>query len=426
MLTAISRYGARVHPSTEQIVAGCRERGEFITGPQVAAFEDAFAARLGARHAVSASYGRMAFYFILKALQLPPRSEIILPALTFWGVPELARVAGLTVRFADVNPSTFCMEPASFEKAITSRTRAVVPTHLNGLPCDIDATLEIAGRHHLAVIEDCAHALGATCHGRPVGTFGDGAFFSFQTLKPLNCGGGGMAVVRDPAVAARVRAQVDALSWPHEKRIANKLIVGRLQRVLTMPRVFTFTGFPLLWASSSVGARPNVYLRDQIRSLDPLPENYLERFSNVQAALGLAGFDHLDRWTAATRSHAHALNAALSDVPGVQVPGDQPERMHVYHQYCLYGPDRDGLVRDCIRRGVDIGTLRVNVCTRLDLFGAERSECPGADRAAQAIQVPVYASLSDQQLRRVVKVVRAALARRLPAGVTSPSRAASA
>jgi len=424
MLSAVSRYGARVHPTTQQIVAACRERGEFIEGPQVKAFEEAFAARLGARHAFTASYGRMAFYFILKALQLPAGSEIVLPALTFWVVPELARVAGLKVRFADVDPATFCMDPAALERAITDHTRAVVPTHLYGLPCDMDAILDIAGRHNLAVVEDCAHALGATYRGRPVGTFGDGALFSFQTLKPLNCYGGGMAVVRDAAVAGRVRQEVDALPWPDEKRIANKLLVGRLERIVTRPHVFAITGFPFLWAASYTGSRPDAWLWEKIRPLSPLPDGYLERCSNVQATLGLAGLDLLDGWTAATRSHAHAVSAALGDLPGVQLPTELPERTHVYYQYCLQSPARDEVVRDCIRRGVDVETLHADVCTRLDLFAAERSPSPGADRAAQAIQVPVYASLTDVQLRRVTKVVREALTRRLPAAPSPPSQAA--
>jgi perosamine synthetase len=411
MLTAISRHGARVHPTTRQIVTACRERGEFIQGPQISAFEQAFAARIGARHAITASYGRMAFYFVLRALQLPPGSEIVVPALTCWAVPELARVAGLRVRFADVNPATFCLDPASLEATVTDRTRVVVPTHLYGLPCDVEAILDIAGRHNLAVIEDCAHALGATYRGRPVGTFGDGAVFSFQAWKPLNCSGGGMAVVRDAAVATRVRQQVEALPWPHEKRTANKLFVGRLQRTFARPRVFTVTGFPVLWLSSFTGARPDVYCWEKIRPLDPVPEDYLERCSNVQAALGLAGLDLLDAWTAATRSHAHAMNVALADLPGVQLPADLPERTHVYSQYCLFAPARDALVRDCIRRGVDIDMQHVDVCPRLDLFAAERIPAPGADRAAQAVQVPVYASLSDRQLRRVTKVVRGALLR---------------
>src|SRR4029077_8807618 len=180
MLTAISRYGARVLPNTEEIVAGCKARGEFIQGPHIAQFEAAFAQRAGvpAAQAVAASYGRMAFYYLLKALDLPAGSEIVLPALTFWVVPELARVAGLKVVFADVDPATFTIDPAALERAITPATRAVVPTHLYGLPCDMDTVLQIAARHDLRVIEDCAHALGADYKGRPVGTLGDAGFFS--------------------------------------------------------------------------------------------------------------------------------------------------------------------------------------------------------------------------------------------------------
>src|SRR6516162_7843279 len=206
MLTAISRYGARVLPNTEELGAGCKARGEFIQGPQIAEFEAAFAARhgLGPAHAITAAYGRIAFYYMLKALELPPGSEIIFPSLTFWVVPELARVAGLTVVFADVDPRTFNIDPASVERLITGKTRVIVPTHLYGLPCDMDRLLAIAARHNLTVIEDCAHSLGATYKGKAVGTFGSGALFSFQTLKPLNCYGGGLALVRDIGLAAKV------------------------------------------------------------------------------------------------------------------------------------------------------------------------------------------------------------------------------
>ena len=113
MLTAISRYGARVLPNTEQIIAACKGRGEFIRGPQIAEFERAFERRAGGGTAIAAAYGRIAFYYILEALDLPPGSEIVFPSLTFWVVPELARVAGLTVVFADVDPRTFNMDPRS-------------------------------------------------------------------------------------------------------------------------------------------------------------------------------------------------------------------------------------------------------------------------------------------------------------------------
>jgi perosamine synthetase len=415
MLSAISRYGARVLPNTEQIVAGCKARGELIQGPQISQFEAAFARRAGMdpARAVAASYGRMAFYYILKALDLPAGSEIILPALTFWVVPALARVAGLKVVFADVDPATFTLSPDALERAITPATRAVVPTHLYGLPCDMGPILDIAARHSLIVIEDCAHALGATWKGRPVGTLGDAGFFSFQTLKPLNCYGGGLALVRDAAVAARVRALAEAEPWPDEKRVTNRLLVGRLQRIFIRPWVFTISAFPILWVSSLIGANPDVYLWEDIRSLDPLPDGYTERFPNVQAAIGLAALDALDEWTEQTRRHARVMDRALDDLPGITVPVVPADRTHVYYQYCVYGPQRDELVVRCVRRGIDIETLHVDVCSDLELFAGARVEpagAPGARKAAGAMQLPVYSTLTDAQAARVARVVRSVLA----------------
>ena len=416
MLTAISRYGARVLPDTQELIASCDARGELIQGPHIARFEAAFARRAGMdpAHAVSASYGRMAFSYVLKALELPPGSEIVVPALTFWVVPALAQVAGLKVVFADVDPATFTIDPAALERAITPATRAVVPTHLYGLPCDMDAILKIAAHHDLRVIEDCAHALGASYKGKPVGTLGDAGFFSFQTLKPLNCYGGGLVLVRDAAVAARVRTLAEREPWPDRKRIENRLLVGRLQRIFIKPWVFTISAFPILWVSSLIGANPDVYLWEQIRTLDPLPDVYTERFPNVQAAIGLGALDKLDEWTARTARHAGVMDKALGDLPGIAVPAAPPDRTHVYYQYCVYGPQRDELVVKCVRRGIDIETLHVDVCSDMDLFAGSRVEppgAPGAHRAADAMQIPVYATLTDEQAARVSSVVRGVLAR---------------
>ena len=426
MLTAISRYGARVLENTEDIVAGCKDRGEFIQGPQIAQFEAAFAARHGCQpsQAITTSYGRMAFYYILQALQLPEGSEIIMPALTFWVMPELARVAGLKVVFADVDPMTFTIDPAAAARAITPNTRAIVPTHLYGLPCDMDAIMAIAQKHNLRVVEDCAHALGATFGDRPVGTHGDAAIFSFQTLKPLNCYGGGLALVRDMPAAQRVRALAEREPWPDQKRVENRLLIGRLQRIFIKPWVFTISAFPILWVSSLIGANPDVYLWENIRSLRPFPESYPERFPNVQAAIGLEALRHLDDWTDRTLRHVRVMDRALADLPGITVPKIPPNRTHVYYQYCVHGPDsapgtpaprtRDELVVRCVRRGIDIETLHVDVCSDMELFAGTRVEpegAPGARAAAGAMQLPVYSTLTDQQAARVAKVVRGVLAR---------------
>jgi perosamine synthetase len=410
-LMAMSRYGARVIPNTDQTLSALEAAGQLVQGPHIEEFERAFAARLGMLRATSASYGRMAFFYLLEALDLPPGSEVVVPALTFWVVPEMVRVAGLRLVFADVDPETFTLQPESFARAITGRTRVVVPTHLWGLPCDMDPILEIARARGITVIEDCAHALDATYKGRAVGTIGDAGFFSFQTLKPLNTYGGGMAVARDPEMARRVAALAAAEPWPSEKQVRRKMLIGRVQRIAIRPRVFTWSLFPVLWSASWIGAQPDVYLWEKIRPLHPLPPSYSERYSNAQAAIGLEALRHLDAWTATTRAHAQRVDAALAGLEGVGIPRVPPDRTHVYYQYCLYVPDRAGLVRDCIRRGVDVESLHVDLCTSLALFGERLPAVPGAERAAQAVQLPIYASLTDADVDRVTRVVRRVLER---------------
>ena len=404
---AISRYGVRVPPQADDILREYQQSGRLIEGPDIARFEAAFEHRLGAGTAIATSYGRMAFFHILRALDLPPGSEIIVPALTFWVIPELARVAGLRLVLADVDPDTFTLDPKAFEAAITPRTKVVVPTHLYGLPCDMDAILAIARRHGITVIEDCAHALGATYRGTPVGTLGDAALFSFQTLKPLNAFGGGLALIRDGAIARKVRAMVDVLPWPDETRVLNRFKIGRAQRFFTKPSVFTMTGFPILWLCSWFDWSPDVYLWEEIRSLNPLPSAYTERFPNVQAAIALAALPLLDEWTERTRAHARVMDQALAGIVHVQAPKVPDGCTHAYYQYCVYVPNRDGVVCRCIRHGVDIESLHVDVCTELPLFADLGSApAPGASRAAGVIQVPVYASLTDGQVRHIARTVR--------------------
>jgi dTDP-4-amino-4,6-dideoxygalactose transaminase len=423
MLTAITRYGVRVPPHADEIIERCRSRGEILQGPLIREFEQSFQSRFGPGTAIATAYGRMAFFHILRALDLPADSEIVIPALTFWVIPELARQAGLRPVFADVNADTFTLDPEALERAITPRTRAVVPTHLYGLPCDMDAIMKLARKHHLAVIEDCAHALGASYRGQPVGTFGDGALFSFQTIKPLNAFGGGMALVKDAEIARRVREQVDVLPWPGPRRIENRFKVAKAQRFFGRNGVFTVTAFPILWATSWFDWNPDVYLWEKIQPLKPLKPEYLERFPNVQAALALDGLQQFDEWTRATRAHAHAIDDVLRGTPDVQTPVAPSDRTHVYYQYCAYVPDRDDLVKRCIRRGVDIETLHVDVCPQLPIFAdLSPAPAPNAERASHAVQVPVYASLTDRQVHRVATAVRRAVERRIRTGRAAPAR----
>ena len=407
-MAAIARYGMRMVPDSAEIIRQCRERGQLVEGPHVAQFESEFTRLLGGGHVMAASleYGRMALLKVLKALQIPAGSEIIVPALTFWVVPEITRVAGLQPVFADIDPATFTLSPAAVERAITPRTRAVLPTHLYGLACDMDPILALAKKHDLKVIEDCAHSLGATYKGRMVGTLGDASFFSFQAFKPLNTFGGGLAWVRDADVAQRVAEYIAAEPLPTEKRVEKVLSAGWWQRTFIRPTVFTYSLFPLWYLASFTNVKPDRYLWEKVQRLDPQPPHYGGKFSNVQAAVGLAALARLPEFIERTRRHAKVFDGMLGDIPGVAIPRIPEGQTHVYYQYCPYVPDSAGLVRRCIRRGIDVAPMHVDVCTRMEIFGWKGPATPGAEKAATSVQVPVYESLADHEIERIGRMVR--------------------
>jgi dTDP-4-amino-4,6-dideoxygalactose transaminase len=407
-MAAIARFGTRVVPELPDIVRACRDRRQLVQGPDIEAFEEEFANFLGSGYVrtCSTEYGRMALYFILRAMDFPPGSEIIVPALTFWVVPEIARAAGLRPVFADIDPATFTVSPVAMERAITPHTRAILPTHLYGLSCDMDPILEIARRHGLKVVEDCAHSLGATYKGRMVGTLGDASFFSFQAFKPLNTYGGGLAWTADAGLARRVRELADGEQWPTEKRVEGILSTGKWQQTFIRPKVFTWSLFPIWYAASWVNAKPEERLWERVRRLDPVPDRYRGRFTNVQAAIGRAGLRRLPEFIDRTRRHARRLDEILGDVPAITIPRTPAGRTHVYYQYCAYVPDSETLVKRCIRRGVDVAPMHVDVCTRMPLFDWNGPPAPGAEKAATAVQVPVYESLSDAEIDRVGCLVR--------------------
>ena len=407
MMRTIARYGVRSVPGDEKEIIAAFRRGEAIDGPAINEYEGRFAEYHRTEYATTASFGRMACYYILRALDLPAGSEIIFPALTFWVVPEIARRAGLKPVFVDVDPATFNIDPSKVEAAITEKTRAIVPTHLYGQPCEMTEIMRMAERHNLIVVEDCAQAAGARYRGRRVGTFGHASFFSFQLLKGINTYGGGMALTNDPAIAARVREQ--AMSEPPQSTsdLIKRIGTGLMVRGLVSPKGFTFWGFPIQATTSLFGNYDfSQYLWEKIRPLDPFPRNYRQRYSNAQAIVGLRGLAKLDEHNARTRDHALRYTRGLSDCRAVQTPRVLPDVDHVYYQYCVYVSDPARASRRAIRRGVDFETTHVDVCSALPLFKEFAAQCRGAETTEQALQLPVYSRLRPSDVERVLRVVR--------------------
>ncbi len=406
-LRTIPRYGARSVPGDEKQIVAAFRRGEAIEGPAIREFERRFVAYHYMDEAVATSFGRMAFYYILKALDLPTASEIIFPALTFWAVPEIARQAGLNPVFVDVNPLSFNLDAHKIETAITDRTRAIIPTHLYGRPCDMSAIMPIADKHSLVVIEDCAQAVGARYHGRLVGTFGAASFFSFQMLKGINTYGGGMAMTNDTGLAARIREQVKAEPLQSPQDLATRFAAGFISRIGISPKGFTFWGYPLQAAASMFGHYDvSKHIWEKIRPLDPFPRTYRQRYSNAQALIGMRGLARLDEFNARSREHASRYTAGLSDCRAIQTPEVAKDIEHVYYQYCIYTSDSERASRRAIRRGVDFETTHVDVCSSLPLFKEFAVNCPGAELTATSLQLPVYSRLRDSDVERVLLVVR--------------------
>jgi perosamine synthetase len=407
MMRTIARYGVRSLPGDETEIVAAFRRGEAVEGPAIAEYEQHFADYHGMEHAIAVSYGRMAFYYILRGLNLPPGSEIIFPALTFWVIPEIARRAGFIPVFVDVDPLTFNIDPEQIEGSISERTRAIVPTHLYGQPCDMDAIFSIAEKHNLVVIEDCAQAVGARYRGRLVGTFGMASLFSFQMLKGINTHGGGMAITNDASLAARVNELAKNEPPQTTSELLKRFATGFAARALVSPKGFTFWGFPLQALASLFGHHDlSRFIWEKIRPLDPFPPSYNRRYSNAQAILGLRALAKLEDFNARSRAHAMTLTRGLADCRSVLTPKVMAAAEHVYYQYCVYISDPERASRRAIRRGVDVETTHVDVCSSMPLFKEFATHCPGAEQTARALQLPVYSRLRDSDVEIVLRVVR--------------------
>lgn len=406
-LRTIPRYGVRSVPGEEKEIIAAFRRGEAVTGPAVSEFEERFAAYHYMDHAIAASYGRMAFYYILRALNLPAGSEVIFPALTFWVVPEIARRAGFKPVFVDVDPFTFNLDRTAIEAAITEHTRVVVPTHLYGQPCEMKELLQIAEKHNLIVVEDCAQAAGARYHGRLVGTFGTASFFSFQMLKGVNTYGGGMALTNNHELAARVRNFAAGEPLPSTRDVAARFLKAYAARIGISPKVFTFWGYPIHALPSMFSdVDLSKYVWEKIRPLDSFPRTYTQRYSNAQAVIGIRALAKLDEYNARSREHALRYAGGLSDCRSIQTPRILQDVEHVYYQYCIYTSDSRRASRRAIRRGIDFETMHVDVCPSLPLFKSFASPCPGAEATKAALQLPVYSRLRSSDVDRVLQVMR--------------------
>lgn len=340
----------------KQAVLEVLDSGIIAQGPRTKAFEEAFAVLCTTRHAIATSSGTTALNVALLAHSLGEGDEIITSAFTFIASANSALYVGARPVFVDIDPRTFNLNPALIEAAITPRTRAIMPVHLFGLPCDMDPILQIAEKHHLAIIEDACQSHGATYNGRKVGSFGTGTFSLYPT-KNITSGEGGMITTNSDEVAELCRV------------IRNH---GMRRR----------------------------YYHDQL--------GYNFRMTDIHAAIGLAQIGKLEQYNRKRQENAAFYNAHLK---GVVTPWVPQGAVHVYHQYTVRVPDgrRDAL-REYLKEHEIGSEVYYPVPIHKQSFYMEELgynlHLPETEKAAQEVlSLPVHPSLTQDDLEKVANAI---------------------
>ncbi|UCE86760.1 MAG: DegT/DnrJ/EryC1/StrS family aminotransferase [Deltaproteobacteria bacterium] len=352
---------ASIKDEIDAAIRAAVERAAFIGGPFVQRFEDAFARYCERPHAVGCGNGTDALRLAMEALGIGAGDEVIVPSHTFFASAEAVAQLGAVPVFADVEEGGFTLDPAAVAKLVTRRTRAVIPVHLYGHPCDMDAILEIARRHDLEVIEDCAQAHGARYKGRRTGTFGAAGCFSFYPAKNLGAfGDAGAVVTANPELARRVAALRDhgrSSKFDHERLGVNS------------------------------------------------------RLDDLQAAVLCAKLPHLDAWNEARRRAAAEYDRLLADEPRVGVPAVRPATEPVYHLYVVRVPERDRVANALRDRQIGAG-IHYPIPCHLQRPFAERTHAglPRTERlAGEVLSLPLFPEIRPEEIRHVAETLRAVL-----------------
>ena len=330
--------------------------GMLTSGPEVAAFEQEFAAQLvDGRTCVAVSSGTSGLHLGLLAAGVGPGDEVIVPSFTFAATANSVALTGATPVFADIEPTTFCLDPDAVEAAVTPRTKGVMPVHLYGHPADMTRLQAVADRHGLAIYEDAAQSHGASWHGRPCGSFGVFGMFSLYPTKNMTSGEGGMVSCADESVARMVRL---LRNQGMERRYENEVV------------------------------------------------GFNARMTDMHAAIGRVQLGKLGAWTQQRQQNAKFLDANLR---GVLVPPVADGAVHVYHQYTIRVPqDRDGFARALAsEHGVGTGVYYPVPNHRLPSFDLDL-DLPQTELAVeQALSLPVHPALSQDDLATIVAAVEA-------------------
>lgn len=348
----------RLSQEIDAAVARTLAGGWYILGAEVRAFEEAFAAYLGLPHAVGVASGTDAVMLALQACGVGPGDEVITVSHTAVATVAAVELCGAMPRLVDIDPDTLTIDPAAVEAAVNDKTKAILPVHLYGCPADMDALLDIARRHDLRVIEDCAQAHGAAYNGRMVGTLGDAAAFSFYPTKNLGAMGDGGAVATRHADVAERLALLRQYGWRE-------------------------------------------------RYISEIP-GYNSRLDELQSAILAVRLRHLDDENDARRRLAAVYDAGLAGLP-VALPVARPSDRHVYHLYAIRTGRRDALAAHLRERGIGTAVhypVPVHRQPAYARLGYGEGSLPVTESAARSVlSLPMFPDLPLESAAAVVRAI---------------------
>jgi dTDP-3-amino-3,4,6-trideoxy-alpha-D-glucose transaminase len=351
---APSEDAAAVRAAIDRVVS----RGWFVLGPEGEAFEREFAAAMGAAFSVGVGTGTDALYLILRALGIGAGDEVITTPLSAAYTALAIMMTGARPVFADVDPDRLTLDPRTAEAAVTPRTKAMMPVHLYGQAADMPALMDVAARHRLLVVEDCCQAHLATCGGKPVGSFGAAAAYSFYPTKNLGAlGDGGAVTTADREIAARL------------KRLRN-------------------------------GGQTATYQHAEF--------GFNTRLDEMQAAILRARLTWLPGWTAERRALAAEYRRHLAGAPVIVPP--ERDAGHVYHLFPILTRDRTALRAHLKSRGVETLVHYPTPIPRQPALASEQpAQCPIADRVcAEVLSLPLHPGMTAKAVEEVAAALQAA------------------
>ena len=363
---------------------------------RVARFEAAFARYLGVRHAVATASGTDAMLLLLDGLGLRPGDHLLTASYTIRPLIPALAAKGYDVELLDVAVDDCNVSVDDLRAKLRPDTRAVIVTHMFGTPARMDEIREALAGRSCFLIEDAAHAHGATYKGRRCGTLGDAAFFSFDQVKPLSTFGGGMAVTDRDDLAAAVRAEVERDPVPADRHA--KILAGFAEHALVNSPLFWL----VTWLMRSDRVRR--LLGTLYRALDHRPATHNRRLSAVQAFIGLRQLDHLDARVAARQRIARRLSAGLRRVAPQRVPEGCASS---YYKFTALAPGDSAPIKErMFRRGIDVGIKDdINFPCHLDL-GQTPAAFPGTTAVHERlVELPGYESLKPREVERIARAL---------------------